>query len=182
MPRTAFALLLLLLPLTAHARDWKTDSAHSTLGFSGQYQGETFNGSFGKFTAAIRYDPADPAGAKFDVSVDMASVDTQSSERDETLAGADFFDTGKFAKAHFVTDSFARASDGSMQATGTLTIRDRSRPVTLNVVFAATGDSATLDVTTTLDRLDFGLGTGADWADIGKRITVKGHLVLQGEP
>ncbi|MGA9421028.1 MAG: YceI family protein [Rhodanobacteraceae bacterium] len=181
MLRIAFATLL-LLPLTVNARDWTTDAAHSTLGFSGTYQGGPFDGAFKKFEATIRYDPDHLAAAKFDVTVETASVDTQSSERDQTLAGSDFFDTGKFPTAHFVTTSFRRDADGGVQAAGTLTIRGSSQPVTLQLNFAATGNDATLDVAATLDRLDFGLGRGADWADIGKQVKVHGHLLLHGAP
>jgi hypothetical protein len=42
----------------------------------------------------------------------------------------------------------------------------------------ASGDSATLDVDTTLKRLDYGLGVSSDWNDIGKDVPVHGHLVL----
>ncbi|MGA8277802.1 MAG: YceI family protein [Rhodanobacteraceae bacterium] len=181
MLRIAFATLL-LLPLTVNARDWTTDTAQSTLGFSGTYQGGPFDGAFKKFEATIRYDPDDLAAAKFDVTVDMTSVDTQSSERDQTLAGSDFFETGKFPTAHFVTTSFRRDANGGVQAEGTLTIRGSSQPVTLQVNFSATGNDATLDVKTTLDRLDFSLGHSADWNDIGRQVDVHGHLVLHGQP
>jgi hypothetical protein len=46
------------------------------------------------------------------------------------------------------------------------------------VKFAANGHSATLDVDTTLNRLDFGLGAGGDWSDVGKEVPVHGHLEL----
>jgi polyisoprenoid-binding protein YceI len=91
--------LTLLLPALASAHDWQVDAAHSTLGFSGEYQDGPFHGTFKHFTAKIAYDPADLAHARFDVEVDLASVDTQSAERDQTLAGSDFFDTAKTPKA-----------------------------------------------------------------------------------
>ena len=180
MKRLPTMLLLLLssLPLAAVAKDWQVDAAQSTLGFRGDYQGEAFDGTFKRFDARIRYDAADPASAKFDVEVDLSSVDTQSSERDETLAGSDFFDTGKYPKAHFVTQSFATGADGSVTAQGTLTLHGISKPVTLAVEFTPAAGGATLDVDTTLDRLAFGLGQSDDWADIGKTVTVHGHLVL----
>ena len=179
--RIAGALLVLPLVLaatSAAARDWQVDPAKSSLTFKCSYQGEAFDGKFGKFTAAIAYDDADPASAKFDVSVDLASVDTQNSDRDDALAGADFFDSKKTPPAHFVTQSFAKAADGSIEAKGTLTIRDKSRPVTLKVHFAPSGNGATLDVDTTLKRLDFGLGVSSDWNDVGRDVPVHGHLVL----
>ncbi len=171
----------MLLPLAAQARDWQTDTAQSTLTFKGSYQGEAFAGKFKKFDAAIAYDEADLSKAKFDVKVDVASVDTASSERDDSLKGDEFFDPKKFPQAHFVSESFAKGADGGVEAKGTLSIRDQSKPVTLKVKFAATGDKATLDVDTVLKRLDFGLGAGKDWADIGADVPVHGHLVLSAK-
>lgn len=174
----SLVLALLLSPLAAFARDWQVDAANSSLTFKGSYQGDAFDGRFGKFAAAIAYDAANLAASKFDVTVGLASVDTASDERDQTLAGADFFDSGKHPQAHFVTQSFAKTAAGGVEAKGTLTIRDQTRPVTLRVKFVQDGSAATLDVDTTLKRADFGLGNGSDWADIGADVPVHGHLVL----
>lgn len=176
-----FILCLLLLPGVALARDWNVDMAKSSLGFEGSYQGGAFAGKFKQWTAAIAYDEADLAHAKFDVTVQLSSVDTGSSERDQTLATADFFDTAKFPQAHFVTSGFNRDAAGDVIADGMLTIRDQSKPVALKVKFAVSGGATTLDVATTLKRLDFGLGNSNDWADISPNIDVHGHLVLSAK-
>ncbi|MBS0570874.1 MAG: YceI family protein, partial [Proteobacteria bacterium] len=120
----------------------------------------------------------DLAKASFDVTVDLASVDTGSGERDQTLSTSDFFDTAKFPQAHFVTIGFDRGADGDVVASGTLTLRGQNKPVSLKVKFAATGGATTLDVNTSLNRLDWGLGSSDDWVDIGKQIAVHAHLVL----
>jgi len=176
----------LILPLTlasttAAARDWQVDTAKSSLTFKGTYQNGPFDGKFKKFDASIAFDENDTSKDRFDVKVDLASVDTQSSERDDTLRTADFFDTAKFPQAHFITQAFEKGADGTLEAKGSLTIRDKSKPVTLKVKFAGAGDTATLDVDTTLNRMDFGLGTGSDWSDIGKDVQVHGHLLLTGK-
>jgi polyisoprenoid-binding protein YceI len=171
----------LLLPLAAQARDWQVDATQSTLTFQASYQKEAFAGRFKKFDAAIAYDESDLSKGKFDVKVDAASIDTQSSERDETLKSGDFFDPKRYPLAHFVTTSFAKAADGSLVAQGMLTIRNDAKPITLKVKFVANGDKATLDVDTTLKRADFGLGIGKDWDDIGADVPVHGHLVLRGK-
>ena len=170
--------LLALACSPACARDWQTDAAKSSLTFKGTYQDGPFEGRFNKFDAAIAFDEADLSKAKFDVKVNVASVATESAERDDTLKTPEFFDSVRFPQAHFVTESFARGADGGLEAKGTLTIRDTTRPVLLKVKFVANGATATLDVDTTLNRLDFGLGAGGDWADIGKDVPVHGHLVL----
>lgn len=168
----------LLLPSLALARDWQVDAAKSTLAFKGSYQGESFDGTFKKFTAKIAYDTKDLAAAKFDVTVDLASADTGNGDRDDSLHGSDFFDVKKTPTAHFVSESFAKSADGSVEAKGKLTIRDKTQPVLLKVKFDEAGNAATLDVDTTLKRADFGLGVGSDWSDVGAAVPVHAHLAL----
>lgn len=172
-------LLALALPGLAAAADYTVQPASSTLGFSDTFQGESFNGQFGQWTAAISYDPANLAASKFDVEVTLASAKTGDSDRDGALPGPDFFDVAKFPKAHFITTGFRR-SGGKVIADGTLTLRGVSKPVSLEVTFKPQGGGATLDVAGTLQRLDFGVGTGdyADTSVIGGEVKVTAHLQL----
>ncbi|HET9819226.1 MAG TPA: YceI family protein [Rhodanobacteraceae bacterium] len=172
---------LLVLPAPALAQTWQVDAAHSKLTFTNSYQDVRYTGQFSRFTAAIDYDPADLAHAKFDVTVDITSLDTQNAERDQAALGAAFFETTKFPRAHFVTTGFRKTPNGEVLADGTLTLRGITKPVTLVVKFVPHGDTATLDVTAQLKRLDFGVGTG-EWSDtsmIGNGVTVHGHLLLR---
>jgi polyisoprenoid-binding protein YceI len=179
MKRLAILLLSLALPCAAAAADYTVQPAGSTLGFSNTFQGESFNGQFGQWTAAISYDPANLASSKFDVEVTLASVKTGDADRDGALPGPDFFDTAKFPKAHFVTTGF-RQSGGKVIADGTLILRGVTKPVSLEVTFKPQGSGATLDVAGTVKRLDFGVGTGdyADTSVIGGDVKVIAHLQL----
>src|SRR5699024_10355413 len=171
-------LLLLCLPAAAMAGTWHVEPASSSLGFDGSFQGQAFHGRFKQFSATIDYDPDDLATARFDVTVNLASVDTQSAARDQALTGSDFFAVSQYPQAHFVTRSFSRNADGRVVAHGTLTMRGISQPVDLDVDFRPSANGATLDVTTTVPRLAFKLGASDDWAGISKKIKVHGHLVL----
>jgi polyisoprenoid-binding protein YceI len=172
-------LLALALPVVATAADYTMQPASSTLGFSTTFQGESFNGKFGQWTAAISYDAANLAASKFDVEVDLASANTGDSDRDSALPGSDFFDVAKFPKAHFVTTGF-RQVGGKVIADGTLTLHGISKPVSLDVTFKPQASGATLDVAGTVKRLDFGIGTGdyADTSVIGGDVKVTAHLQL----
>ncbi|BFI97159.1 MAG: YceI family protein [Rhodanobacter sp.] len=174
----AGALLALALPGAASAADYAVQPA-STLGFTGSFQGASFDGSFKQWHAAISYDPAQLAQSKFDVSVSMASVAVSDKDQQGALPGKDFFDVAQFPTAHFVTTGF-RSVGGKVVADGQLTLRGVTRPVSLAVVFKPQGKDATLDVDGTLKRLDFGVG-GGDYADtsvIGADVKVHAHLVL----
>lgn len=173
--------MLAMLALPAMAKSWQVDAAHSTLTFTNTYQTVTYTGQFHRFNAKIEYDPNDLAHAKFDVTIDISSLDTRNGERDHAALGADFFDVGKFPEAHFVTTAFHKSTDGKVVADGTLTLRGITKPVALFVRFVPNGDAATLDVSAQVRRLDFGIGAG-EWADpamIGDGVTVRGHLQLQ---
>lgn len=172
-------LLALALPGAAAAADYTVQPAASTLGFSNTFQGESFDGQFGQWTAAISYDAANLASSKFDVEVNLASVKTGDSDRDSALPGSDFFDVAKFPKAHFVTTGF-RQSGGQVIADGQLTLHGVTKPVSLEVTFKPQGSGATLDVAGTVKRLDFGVGTGdyADTSVIGGDVKVAAHLQL----
>lgn len=181
MKRVFVLLAALVAGSPALARTWNVDAAHGTLTFTNTYQGVEYTGRFRRFDAVIDYDPNDLAHAKFDVTVDITSLDTQNDERDQAALGADFFDTAKFPKAHFVTTAFRKAADGKVLADGVLTLRGVSKPVALTVLFKPNGNGATLDVMAQLKRLDFGIGAG-QWADtsmIGDGVTVHARLQLQ---
>lgn len=182
MKAAATLLAVLLLPLSAHAATWKVDPAHSSLDFTGNYQGEAFHGRFKQFDAAIRYDPRNLDLARFDVTVQLGSVDTQNPERDQTLTGNDFFAVSRFPTAHFTTTAFQRGADGTVTADGTLSLHGIEQPVTLSVAFKPHGEEAVLTVDTTLDRLAYKLGTASDWDGIGKRIRVHARLRLRRVP
>jgi polyisoprenoid-binding protein YceI len=171
-------LLALALPVVAGATDYHVQSG-STLGFTSNFQGSSFDGRFNQWTAAISYDPARLAASKFDVTVQLASAKTGDNDRDSALPGADFFDVAKYPQAHFVTTAF-RQQGGQVIADGTLTLRGVSRPVSLGVTFKPQGSGATMDVSGTLKRLDFGVGGGqyADTSVIGPDVKVSAHLLL----
>ncbi|OOG42494.1 YceI family protein [Rhodanobacter sp. C05] len=179
MKRLAILMFALALPCVAAAADYSVQPAASTLGFSGSFQGASFNGQFGQWTAAVSYDAAKLASSKFDVNVTLASVKTGDKDRDGALPGSDFFNVAKFPQAHFVTTGF-RQNGAQVIADGNLTLRGVTKPVSLVVTFKPQGNGATLDVAGTVKRLDFGVGTGdyADTSVIGADVKINAHLQL----
>lgn len=163
----AIALGLLAIPAaaaapSAGANGWIVDHSQSTLGFAGTASGAEFTGKFGKWDAAIQFDPAALAKSSAEVTIDMTSADSGDPARDSSLPEADWFSTALFPQATFKTDSI-RAGDaaGSYVADGTLTIRNVSKPASLPFTLAIDGDTAKMQGSLTLKRTDFGVGQGA---------------------
>ncbi len=177
------ALLCSLVALPAHATHFRADPKSSTLTFSGSDQGEAFNGRFGRFDAEIAFDPANLPASRFDVSITLASADTQSSERDDMLKGADFFNAAKMPTAHYLATRFRSLGGNRYAADGTLTLRGVTRPVSLSFVWTP-GAMPALVGDANLNRLDFGVGGGqwADTATIGNAVKVHTALKLVAAP
>ena len=175
-------LCALALPGASIATDYVVQPAASKLSFSDTFQGSAFTGSFTQWTASISYDPAHLAVSKFDVTVNPASASTGDKDQEKALPGADFFNVAKFPTAHFVTTGF-RQNGAQVIADGNLTLRGVTKPVSLMVTFKPLGTGATLDVSGSVKRLDFGVG-GGDYADtsvIGADVKITAHLQLSAK-
>ena len=69
-----------------------------------------------------------------DVAIDVASVDTRSKRRDDSLRGKDFFDVTKHPTMTFkTTRTEAGEKPNTFKVTGDLTIRGVTKPVVLQV-------------------------------------------------
>ena len=173
----AFALVL-SAPFAARAGTWHADGKTSTLGFSGVSQGDAFDGRFKTFDATIQFDPAQLATSRFDVKITLASADTANSERDDSLRGADFFDTAHTPVATYTATKFRSLGGNRYAADGTLTLRGVSKPVTLTFAWAA-GATPALVGDAVVNRLDFKVG-GGQWADTSQIANaVKVHTSLK---
>ena len=162
------------------AIDYRVLQDQSTLGYTATFQGAPFQGSYAQWHAAISFDPAHPAGSKFDVTVDTTSASTGDPDRDGALQAAEFINATKNPQARYVSTEYVQA--GTQQnAGGQLTLRGEAHPLSLTVTFAPQpGGTALMDVSGTLKRLAYGVGGGeyADTSVIGNDVTVHAHLVL----
>lgn len=177
-------LLLAALTFTAlavwAAAQWKMQPADSTLTFIGKQAGAEFEGVFQKFNADIRFDPQDLATSRFDVTIDLASVNSRDSERDDIIRGPDLFAVKQFPTARYVADKFTAAGGAQYKSTGKLTLRNVTREVPIDFTFETNKDGAWLKGTARIRRLDFGVGQG-EWKDtewVGDEVGVKFALRL----
>ncbi len=91
------------------------------------------------------------------LTVPAASIDTKSKKRDKHLRSADFFDSGTYPDITFTVDR-ARPSGQGVTVSGSLTVRDRTRPVTFDAqVSVISAGEISLDAQVQVDRSEFGL-------------------------
>lgn len=155
-----------------------TVSKASTLGFSTSWGGEAVEGRFSRWTADILFSPDALDASKVSVKIDLASVATGDGQRDESLVGSDFFDTGSHPTAIFTATKFRKTAEGRFVADGTLDLRGVKRPVSLPFSLKIDGDTARMRGVTSLDRTAFGVGQG-EWAatdEIPAKVSIRVDL------
>ena len=97
------------------------------------------------------------------VTVAAASVDTKNTKRDNHLRSADFFDSANSPDIVF-TAAGLRPSGQGLEVAGTLTVRDRTRPLTFNATASVLDDGEVwLDAEVGINRADYGL----TWNSLG---------------
>jgi len=182
-PRVSLSTLVLGLAASAVAHadapTYVPVLAQSSLSFMGTQQGEKFTGVFRDYDAKIAYAPDQLATSHIDVTIRLKSLDSKSQDRDSALAGADWFDFAKYPTATFRAATI-RATPTGPVGDADLTIKGHTKRIAFPFTWKVEGGKATLDARVTLDRIDFGLGTG-EWADdavAGKKVDVVVHLQL----
>jgi polyisoprenoid-binding protein YceI len=176
----AMLLSLLMLPGLAGAADYVA-APGATLGFTVDFQGDAVEGKFARFTPAIRFDPAHPEAARFDVAIDLASVATGVDDGDTLLRGPDFFAVARTPQARFLAQKARALGGGRYAIDGQLSLRGVSKPVTLSFRWTA-GARPVLAGEALLKRRDFGLAGGEFGSEIGEQVKVTTRLPLLPRP
>lgn len=124
----------LLAPLNALAATYSLDPAHSSIEFKVKHLMITnVKGVFEKFKGTVIIDDKDISKSKVDVTIEMASVNTNIAKRDDHLRSPDFFDAAKFPTMTFVSTKVENAGADKLKVTGNLTIKGVTKPVILDV-------------------------------------------------
>ena len=137
-------------------------------------------GRFTDFNGTLTVDEREPANSHITVTIGTASLDTKMAARDKHLYAADFFDVEHYPTMTFTSQRIEALDQaaGHYRVTGTLTIREISREVSLdawNVPPWTAGDSRlTFNFTAVLNRRDWGL----TWSRPIQRIADEVNLAL----
>lgn len=165
VPLLLLSLLATFRPDAVRAGDWVVDPSRSALRFVGSETGNAFQGRFARWQAQIAFDSGDPAAARLRVAVDIGSATTDERRRDEAMLGEDWLDAGRFPSAVFEAAGFRPLGGGRFETTGTLTLRDQRRPVTLSFVLVEQEGGTHARGEATLIRTQFGVGRG-QWSGV----------------
>lgn len=164
---------------TAHAATYQTVvPEQSAITFRYTQMGVPMDGKFRKFSAQLSLDSAKPAQAKGSIEIDLASIDTGSSEADQEVVGKAWFHVAAHPRARYVLKALKPTGAGQYEAQGQLTLKGQTREVVAPLRLSPQGQ---LTGSFLIRRADFGIGEGM-WSKfdvVANDITVQFKLNLK---
>jgi polyisoprenoid-binding protein YceI len=169
---------------------WTIDASHTTVEFVAKHMMiTTVKGRFAEVAGTIVADEAHIENSSVEVTMQAASLDTRSEQRDAHLRSPDFLDVEQYPEVTFRSTA-VRGTKEAFQVTGDLTIRGVTRPITLDVEFGGEGKDpwggtrASFSAHGKFDRRDFGLTwnvaleTGGILVSNEVKINIEAQVVL----
>jgi polyisoprenoid-binding protein YceI len=185
-----YALLLVLLIVVTPARSepatYRLDPVHCQVLFFADHLG--FSRQMGRFTGVrgtFSYDPENPAAARADVEIDVASLWLGDAAWERKMRSRDFFDAEKYPTMRFVATAFEPTGERTALLRGDLTLRGVTRPVELAVTVNRIGrntfnlkQTAGFSARGTLRRSEFGMARlpAAIGDEVELRLEIEGTL------
>jgi len=135
---------------------WTLDSAKSEVRLESRHTWGLLpvHGVFGQVTGSGTVTAAGQVTGT--LTVGAGSVETKNTRRDNDLRSAKVFDIANHPDIIYTVDSMQPA-DGGARVAGSLTVRDRTRPLSFDAKVSATAGEVQLDAEIPVDRADFGL-------------------------
>jgi polyisoprenoid-binding protein YceI len=171
---------------------WSIDPMHSEVQFKVKHLViSTVSGFFKSFEGTVETDSEDFEHSKIEFSIDIDSIDTKQTQRDEHLKSAEFFDAAKYPHIKFKSTSFKKTGEDEYDLQGNLTIKDVTKPVTLHVEYGGSAadfygnTKAGFEITGKINRKEFGLTwdgvTEAGSVVVGEdiKLTINAQLIKQ---
>ena len=146
----------------ARETKWVVDMVHSQVDFGVRHLVGRVRGTFTKWYAVLTTKDGDWKLGTVNLSVETASLNTGNAYRDDDLRSDRFFAVGRYPKMTFQGTGFA-ATDSTVDLSGILTIKGRSKPVVLSGLYRGIAKDAegheriAFEATGAVDRRDFGI-------------------------
>lgn len=175
--------VVLALPILASAQEnqWKSDPAHSRLGFAVNHLTiSEIRGYFSDFETEVTYTKADYSDMKVKVTAKVASINTGVEMRDKHLVSADFFDAQQYPELTFVSTKVENEGADKGKIYGDLTFHGVTKAIVLDVTYfgsvtnpMSNAETAGFRVTGSLSRKDYNLGASFPESIIADKVDIE---------
>lgn len=148
-------------------RSFAIDKTHSEAAFQVRHLVTKVRGRFTDFSGTMQFGEAHPEQSSVTFSINAASIDTGTPDRDAHLRSDDFFAVDTYPAITFTSSRVTKKSAELFDVDGTLTIRDKAKQMALPVTYLGAavdpwGNARVgFETEITVNRKDFGLNWNA---------------------
>lgn len=145
------------------ATEWKIKDE-----FSIKFKSDDPSGEFGKFKGTIKFDESDLDNSKFDLSIEVASINTGNGMQNKKALTEEWFNATKYPNITYVSSKIEKSGEGYM-ITGSLKIKGVSKTYKIPFNFAKSSESGKFSGKFNVKRSDFKIGkAGGNVPDVMK--------------
>lgn len=130
-------------PTLAAVEAWTVDTGHSNCLFKVRHFFTPVTGRFTDFAGTLNYDAEAPEKSSVEIVIQATSINTDNENRDKHLRTDDFFNVEAYPTITFKSTKVEKTDKANhFKVTGDLTLRDVTKPVTLDVEVLGFGPDA----------------------------------------
>ena len=162
--------------------NWVIDKAHSNVYFDVRHIYAIVRGQFDDFSGMLQFNPDNLALSSVIIEVSTKSINTRIAKRDNHLRSEEFFAVNEYPSMKFQSTRVQHKEGNQYTLEGNLTIKGTTKKVVLPFTYFGTRENplkkgqtvAGFEARFSIDRLDYGVGTGKfyDMGVIGNRVDV----------
>ncbi len=149
-------LMFLMLSYTAQT-NWKISQSNIT--FKIKNAGITVNGNLSSPKGIISFDEQNYKTGKVEVSIEVNTLKTGVSKRDEHLKKPEYFDVAAFPTIKLNSRFFGQEREGHYVLHANLLMKGITKAISIPFTYTEQGNNATFNTTFKINRLDFGIGS-----------------------
>jgi polyisoprenoid-binding protein YceI len=170
-------------------KTWSLDQSHSSVHFSVKHMViSQSKGSFGNYKINVETNGLDFENAAIELEIDVNSINTNMTDRDNHLRSADFFDAANYPVIKFISRSMRKVNDEEYILSGDITIKDITKTIGFKVNYGGQvvdpwgNVRAGFTLESAIDRFDFGLTWNAlleaGSAMVGKTVKLQAEIEI----
>lgn len=130
-------------------------------GFTIGFKSKDPTGVFKKATGTIKFDEANLTVSKFDIKVDVSSIDTKNSMQNKKAQTSEWFESAKYPNILFTSTKVEKSGTDYM-ITGRLTMKGVVKEKKIPMKLVKSGSDLTFTGKFTVNRIEYGVGEKSD--------------------
>lgn len=130
-------------------------------GFTIAFKSKDPSGEFKKAKGTIKFDENDLANAKFDLTIEVSSINTGNSMQNKKAQTSEWFEADKYPTIKFVSSKVEKSGE-NYSITGKLTMKGVTKEKKIPATVSKSGNDLTFSGKFTVNRIDYGVGHKSD--------------------